>query len=95
MIPGGCFCGRVRTEARGTPFNATRCHCASCRKVAGTPLVAWFSCRPDELVLVAGAPRTFASSDGVTRGATQHRHRVGWIDTIAGLPAFSAARGPS
>ena len=25
--------------------------------------------------------------------ATQHRHRIGWIDTIASLPAFPSARG--
>ena len=68
MISGGCFCGRVRYEVRGTPFNATLCHCASCRRVTGAPMVAWFTCRPAELVVVTGASRTFVSSDGVTRG---------------------------
>ena len=68
MITGGCFCGRVRYEVRGTPFNATLCHCRTCRAVSGAPTLAWFSCTSAELVLVAGAPRSFASSDGVTRG---------------------------
>ena len=53
---------------RGTPFNATLCHCRSCRAVTGAPTVAWVSCRPQDLVFVAGGPRTFVSSEGVTRG---------------------------
>ena len=129
MITGGCFCRRVRYEVRGTPFNATLCHCGDCRCATGAPIVAWFSCPPAELVFVAGAPRAHASSAEVTRGfcgdcgttltyaradlpdeidiatasldrpedvppqdATQHRHRIGWIDTIASLPAVPAAR---
>ena len=27
MLTGGCFCGRVRYEAGGAPYNATVCHC--------------------------------------------------------------------
>ena len=67
MITGRCFCGRVRYEVRGTPFNETLCHCDDCRRAAGAPLVGWFSCRPDELVWTSGAPKTFASAEGVTR----------------------------
>lgn len=68
MITGGCFCGRVRYEIGGQPFNATLCHCPDCRRVTGAPVVGWFTCRPGELVFTRGMSRTFASSAGVTRG---------------------------
>jgi hypothetical protein len=28
MLTGGCFCGHVRYEAGGVPFNPTVCHCS-------------------------------------------------------------------
>ncbi len=62
MLTGGCFCGRIRYEADGTPFHATICHCADCRRVAGSPCVAWFSLAASGLRFVAGVPRRFASS---------------------------------
>ena len=68
MLTGGCLCGHVRYEARGTPFDVTVCHCADCRRVAGAPMVGWFTVRPTELVFASGRPRLFASSPGVQRG---------------------------
>jgi len=62
MMTGGCFCGQVRYEALGTPFNATVCHCSDCRRVAGSPFVAWFSVAPAEFRFVSGEPKRFASS---------------------------------
>jgi hypothetical protein len=67
MITGGCFCGRIRYEARGEPFNATICHCADCRRVTGAPVVAWFSVMPSALRFVSGEPKRFASSAAVVR----------------------------
>ena len=67
MISGRCLCGRIRYEVRGTPFHETLCHCDDCRRAAGAPIVGWFSCRPAEFAWTAGAPRTFASSERVTR----------------------------
>ena len=32
MLQGGCFCGRIRYEVTGTPFNETNCHCSICRR---------------------------------------------------------------
>ena len=68
MLTGGCFCGQLRYEIRGTPFNCTICHCVDCRRVAGSPAVAWFSVRPADIAFLSGAPHRFASSKGVTRG---------------------------
>lgn len=67
MPIGGCFCGQVRYDAGGTPFNMTLCHCADCRRATGAPMVAWFTVRPAALRFTAGAPKRFASSTGVTR----------------------------
>jgi len=67
VYPGGCACGAVRYEARGTPFHRTLCHCADCRRAAGAPAVAWFSVRADELAFVQGAPVRHRSSPPVER----------------------------
>lgn len=32
---GGCLCGRVRFETRGTPHRVGVCHCLDCRKHHG------------------------------------------------------------
>lgn len=67
MLKGGCFCGHVRYEAGGTPFHPTICHCSMCRRVAGSPMVAWFSVPRTEYRVVAGEPTRFASSPDATR----------------------------
>ena len=68
MLIGGCFCGAIRYEVTGTPFNATNCHCSICRRTTGAPFVTWFSVRPAEFRLVQGQPRQFNSSErGVRR----------------------------
>lgn len=66
MLTGGCFCGRVRYEAQGEPFNQTICHCTMCRRSAGAPLVAWFSVPRSDFRLV-GEPVRFRSSERATR----------------------------
>jgi len=67
MLKGGCFCGHVRYEAGGKPFHATICHCSMCRRVAGAPMVAWFSVPRAEFRIVAGTPTRFASSERAER----------------------------
>ena len=66
MLTGGCFCGRVRYEADGAPFNETNCHCSICRRTTGAPYVAWFSVRRSELKMT-GEPARFRSSAKATR----------------------------
>ncbi|HEY4253052.1 MAG TPA: GFA family protein [Roseomonas sp.] len=67
MLTGGCFCGHVRYEAGGTPFHPTICHCSMCRRVAGAPMVAWFSVPRAAYRVTAGTPTRFASSDRAMR----------------------------
>ncbi|HEX4768731.1 MAG TPA: GFA family protein [Lichenihabitans sp.] len=64
---GGCFCGKVRYEAQGTPFHETLCHCTDCRRAAGAPAIAWFSVGRAEFRFTAGEPRVFRSSDRAIR----------------------------
>lgn len=67
MLKGGCFCGHVRYEAGGQPFHSTVCHCSMCRRVAGAPMVAWFTVPRAEYRVVAGIPTRFASSERAER----------------------------
>ena len=67
MVTGGCFCGRVRYEAHGTPFHMTICHCADCRRATAAPMVAWFSIDPAGLRFASNEPKRFASSARAVR----------------------------
>ena len=63
MLSGGCFCGAIRYQAAGTPFNQTNCHCSICRRTTGAPFVTWFSIRSTDFKIVNGEPSRFSSSE--------------------------------
>lgn len=67
MLKGGCYCGAVRYEAAGTPFNETSCHCTICRRTTGAPFVAWFSVRREDFHFAAGPPTRFNSTAKASR----------------------------
>lgn len=67
MLTGGCFCGDVRYQAEGKPFERALCHCAMCRGTTGAPAVAWFSVTIAEFRYLAGEPVRFASSPEAER----------------------------
>jgi hypothetical protein len=66
-VVGGCFCGAVRYEARGKPTNSMVCHCHSCRRAAGAPVVAWLTFARTGFRFTQGSPVEFKSSDPVSR----------------------------
>lgn len=66
MLTGGCFCGRVRYEILGAPYNETNCHCSICRRTTGAPFVTWFSV-PRSQFRLKGEPVRFRSSGKATR----------------------------
>jgi hypothetical protein len=68
VYPGGCLCGAVRYEARGVPRYACFCHCASCRRACGAPLVPWATFARSELNITRGALAQYRSSVRVLRG---------------------------
>ena len=67
MLKGGCFCGAIRYEAGGAPFDETVCHCSICRRTTGAPFVAWFSVLRSEFRFLQGTPTRFKSTDKATR----------------------------
>jgi GNAT superfamily N-acetyltransferase len=66
-VAGGCLCGAVRYEIRGQRRDVSHCHCRSCRRAAGAPLVTWATFPRGSLAFVRGTPAAFASSPPVVR----------------------------
>ena len=62
-LSGGCLCGAVRYEASGEPYHCGYCHCVTCRRASGAPVVAWFSVKLADFRLVQGELKRFVSSD--------------------------------
>ena len=67
-IVGGCFCGAIRYRIEGAPSSISICHCQSCRRTSGAPMVSWFVIARDQFNLSSGAPVTHQSSAHVLRG---------------------------
>lgn len=65
---GGCLCGRVRYRAAGAARNACFCHCSSCRRATGAPMVPWATFAAQEFSIVRGELAQYRSSPGVSRG---------------------------
>jgi len=66
-LTGRCLCGAIRYRA-GTPISpATYCHCESCRRAAGSHVVAWITVPVGTMQFTAGTPSLVESSAGVRR----------------------------
>ncbi len=66
-LAGGCLCGAIRFRAAGTGSDATVCHCETCRRASGAPLVAWVTFPRRDFAFTRGAPVRYRSSPPVTR----------------------------
>ncbi len=58
-LSGGCQCGQLRYEIRGTPGGLTVCHCADCQKQSGSAFGLSLDVDPDDFHQVSGTARTF------------------------------------
>lgn len=68
VVTGGCHCGAVRYAARGEPLYVPYCHCYSCRKSTGAPVVAFVMFEARQVEFTRGERKTYFSSPGVRRG---------------------------
>lgn len=66
-LSGGCLCGAVRYEASGQPFAVSHCHCRTCRKHNGAPVVTLAGYSVDQVRFSGTARSFYASSPGVAR----------------------------
>jgi hypothetical protein len=66
-LNGGCLCGAVRYETRGTAHGITHCHCRTCRRASGAPFVTWAGFDRDKFTFIAGRPAEYQSSENVVR----------------------------
>ena len=64
---GGCLCGAVRYEILNAPEFVEYCHCRTCRKAVGAPVVTWALVAREDFKLSQGILKAYASSDGVER----------------------------
>jgi hypothetical protein len=65
---GGCLCGAVRYEVAGAASDLSCCHCRSCRRGAGAPMVAWGTFALAGFRVTRGQLAQYESSPGATRG---------------------------
>jgi hypothetical protein len=92
---GGCLCRRVRYRASGEATNLCFCHCTSCQRAIGAPMVPWGTFQAQTFSIVRGRLAEYHSSPKVTRGFCaecgtsliyRHDERSGEIDvTLSSL----------
>ncbi|MEM1114351.1 MAG: GFA family protein [Pseudomonadota bacterium] len=99
---GGCLCGQIRYRVYGPITHPAYCHCESCRRASGAPLVAWGTVMRAALIFTKGELAMASTSPDVERGyclccgsqiTYWHRQRGTEIDvTLASLdnPALVA-----
>jgi hypothetical protein len=65
---GGCLCGGVRYQASGAVSNLCYCHCSSCRRATGAPMVPWGTFARERFRVTRGTLSEYRSSPPVLRG---------------------------
>ena len=67
IMSGGCMCGAVRYDTKGETFGVTHCHCHSCRKHNGAPVVTLAGYKADQVTFTGDERKIYESSPGVGR----------------------------
>ncbi len=61
---GGCMCGAVRYELQDDSTWNVYCHCESCRKHTGAPVVAFAVCSPNQVHWISSERARYESAPG-------------------------------
>jgi hypothetical protein len=64
---GGCLCGAIRYRVTGAIDESGYCHCRSCQKQSGAPVVAWFALAPSGFKYLQGKPGAYRASGHASR----------------------------
>ena len=67
-VAGGCHCGAVRYEVVGSPVYVPYCHCESCRKTSGAPVVMYVMFERPQVRFTKGDRKFYRSSATAERG---------------------------
>ena len=81
-----CLCGETTAQFDPDHINwQGLCHCDSCRRASGAPVVGWFGVANGSWAWAGAPPKTYHSSNGVTR----------FFCAVCGTPmAYEATRWP-
>jgi hypothetical protein len=66
-LEGGCLCGAVRYRLNGEIEESAYCHCRTCQRQSGAPVVAWFAIAPAAFAYTKGKPKAYRASTRATR----------------------------
>ncbi len=90
LTTGGCMCGAVRYEAVGEPITVGHCHCRSCRRHTGAPVVTVVMFDRDRVKFTKGDRKNYNSSPGVERGfCDQCGSSLTWEGEAEGRSVFT------
>lgn len=64
---GGCLCGAIRYRVQGPVEDSAYCHCRTCQRQSGAPVVAWFAVPPANLRYTQSAPKKYRASSRASR----------------------------
>ena len=64
---GGCLCGAVRYQVTGEPIWVGHCHCETCRRHTGAPVVTFVCFKEGQVAFTKGERQIYSSSPGVGR----------------------------
>ncbi len=66
-MTGGCMCRAVSYETTGESFGVIHCHCQSCRKHNGAPVVTLAGFKAEQVKFSGDERKIYGSSPGVGR----------------------------
>ena len=66
-LTGGCMCGAVRYETKGTSSRVLHCHCRSCRTHTGAPMATLAVFRANQVEFSGDDRKIYDSAPGVER----------------------------